>query len=117
MAATAAAAISMNAQLATAAISMNADLLQLFFFGQKESAPNNMNTFAKQIPGRGAGSACGHLLALVPRFARVGAARGVYFDHQNHLARLASWVLRNRPDREDRLRDAAQFDSRLHMAA
>ena len=108
-----------QARLPMAASLMAADLFQTSGF-DKEGALNNMAHVAKQISGRAVGFELGRLLPFFPRFAKVGAACGVYFDHRSQLAGHAGWVLRNRINWEiigDRLRDAANFGPSLHMVA
>ena len=65
-----------QARLPMAASLMAADLFQTSGF-DKGGALNNMAHVAKQISGRGVGFEFGRLLPVFPRFAMVGAARGV----------------------------------------
>ena len=106
-------------QLAIAATLIAADLVYMGRF--KEPAVfTNMDAFVPAVSDRARGFCNEQLCAMVPWFANIGAANGVFFDASKQLVMHEGWCLFPDADEEQcavALYDAERFDSGLQMVA
>ena len=104
-------------QLAIAATLIAADLVYVGRF--KEPAVfANMDAFVPAVNERARGFCNEQLFAMVPWFANIGAANGVFFDASKQLVMREGWCLfpdANEEQCQVALYDAARFDSGLQM--
>ena len=104
-------------QLAIAATLIAADLVYMGRFDEP-AVFTNMDAFVPAVNDRARGFCNEQLFSLVPWFANIGAANGVFFDASKQLVLHEGWCLF--PDANEEqcavaLYDAARFDSGLQM--
>ena len=81
---------------------------------------SNLGHLSRQVSGRGAGVASGIFPTVVPRFAGVGAAGGVFPERRNLMARRPFWVCKMRmrwESVEGALQDETYVDSILRAVS
>ena len=104
-------------QLAIAATLIAADLVYMGRFDEP-AVFTNMDAFVPAVNDRARGFCNEQLFSLVPWFANIGAANGVFFDASKQLVLHEGWCLFPDADEEQctvALYDASRFDSGLQM--